>query len=288
MIVDVGPLGCPVSSGHGHADLLSVQCVVFGDPCLVDAGTGCYTPEPGWRNYFRSTAAHSTVRVDQRDHAEPAGPFRWHSRPRRDGARVAFRRSGRCARRRARRISATSRHVSPASDLRETALLARRRRSRRTRAASGRTDVSVRADARHVWTAPVGLCRDAGRARLLGCGICVRAGASGSDVRRARPDSRLDVRRLRPASAGAAVDLLHGGVAPVALPDAAVSGSCPVRVAAVREPALRRHAPTARARVPPLRSLAASSTTISAQRYTKRKSHVRHCRHSQHRPTRGS
>ena len=58
LIVDVGPLGCPASSGHGHADLLSVQCAIFGEPCLVDAGTCCYTPEPRWRDYFRGTAAH--------------------------------------------------------------------------------------------------------------------------------------------------------------------------------------------------------------------------------------
>ena len=45
MIVDVGPLGCPVSGGHGHADLLSIQCSIFGEPCLVDAGNYCYTPE---------------------------------------------------------------------------------------------------------------------------------------------------------------------------------------------------------------------------------------------------
>jgi hypothetical protein len=81
LIADAGPLGCPTSSGHGHADLLSVQLSIFGDPCLVDAGTGGYTPEPQWRDYFRGTAAHSTVRLDGVDQAEPAGPFRWHQRP---------------------------------------------------------------------------------------------------------------------------------------------------------------------------------------------------------------
>ena len=81
LIVDVGPLGCPISSGHGHADLLSVQCAAFGEPILVDPGTYCYTADPPWRDYFRSTAAHSTVRVDQRDQAHPAGPFKWRSRP---------------------------------------------------------------------------------------------------------------------------------------------------------------------------------------------------------------
>jgi hypothetical protein len=82
MIVDVGPLGCSFSAGHGHADLLSVQCSAFGEPVLVDPGTYCYTPEPEWRNFFRGTAAHSTVMIDGRDQAEPDGPFSWRGRPR--------------------------------------------------------------------------------------------------------------------------------------------------------------------------------------------------------------
>ena len=32
--------------GHGHADLLSVQCAVFGEPASWIAGTYCYTAEP--------------------------------------------------------------------------------------------------------------------------------------------------------------------------------------------------------------------------------------------------
>jgi hypothetical protein len=81
MIVDVGPLGCSFSSGHGHADLLSIQCAAFGEPCLVDAGTYCYTAEPEWRNFFRGTAAHSTVMIDGRHQVEPEGPFSWRARP---------------------------------------------------------------------------------------------------------------------------------------------------------------------------------------------------------------
>jgi hypothetical protein len=81
LVVDAGPLGCPTSSGHGHADLLSMELSIFGDRCIVDPGTGSYTPEPRWRDYFRGTAAHSTVRVDGIDQAEPAGPFRWRQRP---------------------------------------------------------------------------------------------------------------------------------------------------------------------------------------------------------------
>jgi hypothetical protein len=81
LIADAGPLGCSTSSGHGHADLLSVQLAIFGEPCLVDAGTSCYTTEPEWRDTLRSTAAHNTVMVDGVSQAESAGPFRWHQRP---------------------------------------------------------------------------------------------------------------------------------------------------------------------------------------------------------------
>ena len=53
-IVDIGPIGCPVSGGHGHADLLSIQCSIFGEPCLVDAGTYSHTGESQWRDFFRA------------------------------------------------------------------------------------------------------------------------------------------------------------------------------------------------------------------------------------------
>jgi hypothetical protein len=81
MIVDVGPLGCPISSGHGHADLLSIQCATAGQPCIVDAGNYCYTSDAEWRAFFRSTAAHNTVLIDGRSQCETTGPFRWRSRP---------------------------------------------------------------------------------------------------------------------------------------------------------------------------------------------------------------
>jgi hypothetical protein len=80
-IVDIGPLGCPISGAHGHADLLSVQCSAFGEDYLIDPGTFCYTADAKWRNYFRSTSAHNTVVVDGLSQAEAAGPFSWRARP---------------------------------------------------------------------------------------------------------------------------------------------------------------------------------------------------------------
>src|SRR5262249_28629318 len=71
----------PFSAGHGHADLLSVQCSIFGQPCLVDSGTYGYA-EPTWRDFFRGTSAHSTIEVDGLGQAVPAGRFKWDARPR--------------------------------------------------------------------------------------------------------------------------------------------------------------------------------------------------------------
>ena len=85
ILFDVGPLGCPFSGGHGHADLLGVQCTFGGRPYIVDPGTFQYTGDEERRAYFRSSAAHSTVEVDGTAQAAPAGPFSWRSRP---GARL--------------------------------------------------------------------------------------------------------------------------------------------------------------------------------------------------------
>jgi len=81
LIFDTGPLGCHFSSGHGHADLLSIQCSAFGESYIVDPGTFCYTTDSRWRNYFRSSHAHSTVVIDNHSQAEPKGPFSWYDKP---------------------------------------------------------------------------------------------------------------------------------------------------------------------------------------------------------------
>jgi len=82
LVFDGGPLGSAISGAHGHADLLSLQCTAFGEPFLVDPGTDGYTLHPAWRDFFRGTAAHSTVWVDDQPHATPAGPFKWIAQPR--------------------------------------------------------------------------------------------------------------------------------------------------------------------------------------------------------------
>jgi hypothetical protein len=80
LLFDAGPLGCDISGGHGHADLLSIQLSAFGQQFLVDGGTCCYTADRELRDFSRGTTAHSTIVVDGKFQAEPAGPFSWRNR----------------------------------------------------------------------------------------------------------------------------------------------------------------------------------------------------------------
>ncbi|HWF08955.1 MAG TPA: alginate lyase family protein [Bryobacteraceae bacterium] len=76
LIFDCGGLGM-LTGGHSHADSLSILLSKGGRELLADPGTFVYNCAPEWRNYFRSTRAHNTVVVDERDQAERAGTFAW-------------------------------------------------------------------------------------------------------------------------------------------------------------------------------------------------------------------
>lgn len=78
---DHGPLGFGSLAAHGHADALSVQLYVDGEPVLVDPGTYIYNGNTEMRDLFRSTAMHNTVCVDGKDQSEMLGPFLWGKRP---------------------------------------------------------------------------------------------------------------------------------------------------------------------------------------------------------------
>jgi hypothetical protein len=82
VLFDCAELGFGSISAHGHADALSIVLRAFGHDILVDSGTYDYFSYPQWRTYFRSTAAHNTVRIDGRDQSEMLGPFLWGKRAR--------------------------------------------------------------------------------------------------------------------------------------------------------------------------------------------------------------
>lgn len=69
---ELGPLYCP---GHGHADTLGIELWGKGQPLIMDPGTYQYVAG-AWRDYFRSTVAHSTATVDGVDQSCFVGAFR--------------------------------------------------------------------------------------------------------------------------------------------------------------------------------------------------------------------
>ncbi|MEL6985763.1 MAG: alginate lyase family protein, partial [Actinomycetota bacterium] len=77
VMFDHGPLGFLSTAAHGHADALAVEVRCGGVEIVADPGTYCYHGEPGWRDHFRSTRAHATVTVGDRNQSEIAGPFLW-------------------------------------------------------------------------------------------------------------------------------------------------------------------------------------------------------------------
>ena len=64
---------------HAHCDLLSFVLWIRGRPAIVDSGT--FTYHGVWRNRFRLTSAHNTLRIDGSDQAVPINEFFWTQVP---------------------------------------------------------------------------------------------------------------------------------------------------------------------------------------------------------------
>jgi uncharacterized heparinase superfamily protein len=75
LLVDCGIPGPAYQPGHAHCDLLSFELDLGGRPVVVDAGVSGYEGDP-FRAYCRSTRAHNTVAVDDREQSEVWGTFR--------------------------------------------------------------------------------------------------------------------------------------------------------------------------------------------------------------------
>jgi hypothetical protein len=80
LVADAGPFGYG-RAGHSHSDTLSFVLRLGEEDLLIDAGTYTYVGSAQWRNWFRGSAAHNTVRIDGMDQATPEGPFRWMDKP---------------------------------------------------------------------------------------------------------------------------------------------------------------------------------------------------------------
>ena len=80
LIADAGPMGSG-GAGHSHADALSFVLRRGNEDLLIDAGTFTYVGDAKWRDWFRGTAAHNTMRIDRLDQATPVDPFRWADKP---------------------------------------------------------------------------------------------------------------------------------------------------------------------------------------------------------------
>jgi hypothetical protein len=77
LVFDTGRLGISPGYGHGHADGLSFVLNYADKPVIIDPGTFLYNGPLEWREYFRSTAAHNTLRIDGGQQAKPLDTFRW-------------------------------------------------------------------------------------------------------------------------------------------------------------------------------------------------------------------
>lgn len=72
LLLDAAPFGDPHFPHHGHADALSIELCLDGRSLIVDSGGYGYYDDP-FRRYFRSTAAHNTIRLDGREQSQTHG-----------------------------------------------------------------------------------------------------------------------------------------------------------------------------------------------------------------------
>jgi uncharacterized heparinase superfamily protein len=75
LVLDCGEPGPVHQPGHAHCDLLSFELDLGGRPVVVDSGVSGYAGDP-LREYVRSTRAHNTLQVGNREQSEVWSVFR--------------------------------------------------------------------------------------------------------------------------------------------------------------------------------------------------------------------
>ena len=75
VVLDVGDIKASYQPGHSHADTFNFEMRVDGKPFIVDTGISTYNKTER-RQYERSTAAHNTVTIADKDSSEVWGGFR--------------------------------------------------------------------------------------------------------------------------------------------------------------------------------------------------------------------
>lgn len=74
LLFDCGEIGPSYMGGHAHCDCLSFELSINEKVLFVNSGTGQYQGE--LRPFFRSTAAHNTIMIDDREQSELWGEHR--------------------------------------------------------------------------------------------------------------------------------------------------------------------------------------------------------------------
>ena len=75
LTADIGHIGPDYIPGHAHSDTLSFDLQLGELPFIVDVGISTYDKNAK-RHWERSTAAHNTVQIDNKDQSEIWGGFR--------------------------------------------------------------------------------------------------------------------------------------------------------------------------------------------------------------------
>ncbi len=75
LIFDAGPVGADHLPAHAHADLLTCEISLFGQPWIVDGGVFDYE-DSSMRRYCRSAVAHNVVTIDGTEPIDMWSKFR--------------------------------------------------------------------------------------------------------------------------------------------------------------------------------------------------------------------